>query len=538
MAAGSGVMTVVLLALFWVNPFAGGPSSSVNPWLFSATCMAAAYCTSSPMRPHLALLVGLAGITVWAALRTGLSLDVVALAAACVLIFMAAGFAARSQQHAVLLDGIALAWLLAAVASTAIGVLQYFGGADRLTPWVNSASSGEAFANLRQRNQFASLTAIGMASLFWLSARPVARWPAIAAMAWLAVGNATTTSRSGLVEMLMLGLLASIWPAPRRPRVTLLLAGLLAYAVAVLSLPWLLELATGLKASRLWDRVAAVDACSSRTVLWSNVLHLIMLKPWLGWGWGNLDYAHYMTLYGGPRFCDILDNAHNLPLHLAVELGIPAAVLVCGGVLWAVARARPWAETDPMRQMAWAVLAVIGIHSLVEYPLWYGPFQIAFGLCLGLLWPAASRSHAHSPIAGYARAGAVALAAVVLAGCAYAAWDYRRVSQIYLPPEARAAGYEGDPLPRMRNSWLFRNQVRFAELTITPLTRSNAQWTFDTAASLLHYSPEPRVIEKLTESAIVLGKENEAFLQLARFRAAFPQAYEKWAQAQPLPQRH
>ena len=36
--------------------------------------------------------------------------------------------------------------------------------------------------------------------------------------------------------------------------------------------------------------------------------------------------------------------------------------------------------------MAWAVLAVIGLHSLLEYPLWYGPFQIAFGLCLAWLW--------------------------------------------------------------------------------------------------------------------------------------------------------
>ena len=195
-------------------------------------------------------------------------------------------------------------------------------------------------------------------------------------MAWLAVGNAVTTSRTGLLQLLLLGLLVCMWPGARWERAKLWMAGLLVYAVAAVALPSVLEATTGGAAVHLWGRVATVDECSSRMVLWSNVLELIAHKPWLGWGWGELDFAHYATFYAGPRFCDILDNAHNLPLHLAVELGIPAALLVCGGMLWAVARAKPWAEADPVRQMAWAVLAVIGVHSLLEYPLWYGPFQI------------------------------------------------------------------------------------------------------------------------------------------------------------------
>jgi hypothetical protein len=293
-------------------------------------------------------------------------------------------------------------------------------------------------------------------------------------------------------------------------------------------LPALLEALTGVAGNRLWERVAAVDACSSRTVLWSNVLHLIAQHPWGGWGWGELDFAHFATLYPGARFCDILDNAHNLPLHLAVELGVPAALIACVGLLWAALRAQPWRDADPARQMAWAVLAVIGLHSLLEYPLWYGPFQLAFGLCLGLLWGATPG--APSPATGArAKIASVGLAVTVVAACAYAAWDYRRVSQIYLPPESRTPAMRDDPLPQIRESWLFRNQARFAELTITPLTRNNAEWTYETARSLLHYSPEPRIIEKALESALVLKREDELLMDLARFKAAFPEAYEKWS---------
>jgi O-antigen ligase len=468
-----------------------------------------------------------------ALVRGGVSVDSLALAGACLLVFMAASVAARQVRGSQLVPAVALAWLLAAAVSTVIALVQYFGAADHLTPWISGSASGEAFANLRQRNQFASLTVIGMAALFWLFRDQLRRWPALILMALLAVGDAATTSRTGLAQMLLLGLLACLWPGPRRKRAALWLVGLIAYLFAALVLPSLLEFTTGVEGHRLWDRVAAVGSCSSRIALWSNVLHLIAQKPWLGWGWGELDYAHFVTLYQGPRFCDILDNAHSLPLHLAVELGIPAALLLCGGLLWATFIAKPWREEAPTRQMAWAVLAVIGVHSLLEYPLWYGPFQMALGLSLGLLWPA-DRPGPAGPARPEALGGRPAtglLAVLVSAACVYAAWDYRRVSQIYLPPEERASAYREEIVEKLRGSWLFRNQSQFAELTITPLSRENAQWTFDMANAMLHYSPEPRVIRKVIESAIVLGRDAEAAAHLARYRAAFAEDYAIWAQA-------
>ncbi len=38
-------------------------------------------------------------------------------------------------------------------------------------------------------------------------------------------------------------------------------------------------------------------------------------------------------------------------------------------------------------------------------------------------------------------------------------------------------------------------------------------------------------MEKLIDSAIVMGRENNMLPLLARFRAAFPEAYAKWSQA-------
>ena len=80
------------------------------------------------------------------------------------------------------------------------------------------------------------------------------------------------------------------------------------------------------------------------------VLHLIAQKPWTGWGWGELKYAHYMASYPGERFCDILGNAHNLPLHLAVTLGLPLALAACAGLLTLLWRAHPWRLQGPADQ--------------------------------------------------------------------------------------------------------------------------------------------------------------------------------------------
>ena len=57
------------------------------------------------------------------------------------------------------------------------------------------------------------------------------------------------------------------------------------------------------------------------------------------------------------------------------------------------------------------------------------------------------------------------------------------------------------------------------------------------ALELLHYSPEPRVIEKLIESAVMLGRDDEALQYLARYRAAFPQEHARWVQGNAAAQR-
>lgn len=67
------------------------------------------------------------------------------------------------------------------------------------------------------------------------------------------------------------------------------------------------------------------------------------------------------------------EHAHNLLIDLGAELGLPAALLV---LLWSGAWLRSLPKRGGGRDAAWAagVFAIIGLHSMVEYPLWHSYF--------------------------------------------------------------------------------------------------------------------------------------------------------------------
>ena len=433
-----------------------------------------------------------------------------------------------------------MAWVAAAGCSALICLIQYFGWADLASPWLNVPPPGEAFGNLRQRNQMATLTAIGVGAVVWWGGSGLRSGTTWVLLGLLAFANAATASRTGLVQLVALAVIFSFWSGSGRLRRMAWMAWLLAcYGLAVMALPRALNGLTGLQTGNALDRFSELSGCTSRGTLWSNVLDLIALRPWNGWGPGELDYAHFMTPYTGERFCDILDNAHNLPLHLAVEFGIPLAAIACLTIIVWVWHRRPWCETDPMRQTAWAVLFVIAVHSLLEYPLWYGPFQIAAILALLML----SRvKGTDMPIRNgtggrFTRRLRTAIAVGGLGGAMIGllGWDYLRASQVYLAPEQRLPAYRDSTLDKARETWFFGDQVRFAELTMTPTTEANASWVFKESMDLLHFSPEPRVIERVIESSALLNRTDVAVVMLDRYRRAFPNDYRNWRRQQSLP---
>ena len=150
------------------------------------------------------------------------------------------------------------------------------------------------------------------------------------------------------------------------------------------------------------------------------------------------------------------DHTHDLPLQFLVELGIPLGVLVMALMLWALGVAlrgalpkTPEKDAAPgqtlLRPAAFAMVLLILVHSLLEYPLWYAyfllPAAFAFGLCLGGPTPASAAAARSGPVDEPARAAPGATrplliaAMVLMAGAMASVIDYARVVVIFAPPE-------------------------------------------------------------------------------------------------------
>jgi len=552
----SRLLLVVCLMLPWLNPFTSAPSTSVIPLLLTWMLVACALllvvddapAPSAPTTTGLVsssanifsrqlqlihsntrglLLLGwflVSALTVPEVIDRALTAGFLA-AIACVWIAMQIGKRATNLDND-LLRWLLAAWLFAALISSVLAVLQYLDMARDLTPWINQPRMGDAFANLRQRNQFASLTSIGLVALLgWVAIAHniTKRYMAMAwcALALLAAGLGCSVSRTGALQWLVVVALVVFWAWKDRKQthpvlMHLSIGALLLVVFWSLVLPWIALQLNGVTGASLLLRVAGQTqdyaTCGGRRVLWGNTLQMLVQHPWQGWGLGETDFAHYSTHYQGERFCDLLDNAHNLPLHLALEFGLPFALACCVFAMhWIYKQGKSRALTNTQR-IAFALLLVLLLHSMLEYPLWYGPFQMTLGLALGLwvgtttvrsgdLVPNSSTREQFLPM--------LMCSALFLASL-YAAWDYNRVAQIYRQPEMRDAAYRHNPMQAASQSWLFKNQVDFARLMIQSVTQENAQETYDLAMRVLHYSPEPRVVERAVESLRLLGHEAEA----------------------------
>lgn len=431
---------------------------------------------------------------------------------------------------------IASGWLLAALGSAVLGLLQYFDLENGLYPWVAPTRPGYVTANVHQLNMLATLLAVGLLCVWWLVVkRYLSAWHAIWMSGLLLVTIAATASRTGMVHLVVISCMLLYWHARDWRRVLLILViGWVTFAVAVNSLPWLAWVTRGIVIERdLLGRFGEDVGCHSRRLLWGNVVDLIAMKPWTGWGSGELLYAHYITDFGPQRFCEKLSNAHNLPLQLAVTLGLPVAV--CAGVLllWALFKLRPWATTHPLERLCWGVLALLGVHSLLEYPMWFGVFQLMSMLAAWQIYRV-RRDGDHHPLADAAKFGRVRVivSALLLATLSFVAWDYIKVSQLYLPERMRLERYREDTFNKARDTVLFKSHVLIAQIVAMELNADNAELILQGSLASLHVAPDSRVIRRVIESAALLGRVDLVNLHVARYKAAWPKEYAEWMELQ------
>jgi hypothetical protein len=213
-----------------------------------------------------------------------------------------------------------------------------------------------------------------------------------------------------------------------------------------------------------------------------------------------------------------------------VGAGVLAAVLL--GWLYKLIANRSDLRAADAVLMLW--LGVIGIHAMLEYPLWYSYFLMPFCLSLGLIIrPEWSRNSPLLPL----RVPMAGLAAVLLS-CAVAVFaDYRRLDRLFWLEEHRAA-FSAAPTAEVRELvgnaaaevWLFRVQADHLLGLSEAINTKDLRRKIADTERLLATSPQPVVVIRRIALAILADDLEAARLHLRRLLVFFPRHADMFAQ--------
>jgi O-antigen ligase len=324
-----------------------------------------------------------------------------------------------------------LAWFLVAGAfiSALIGLIQMFGVQTPLAPFMLPQLHGRIYANTGQPNHLASYLCIGLVSTGYLwSTRRLGLVPVLSVYAILLVVLATSGSRAVWLYAAAFVVLSAIMGL-LRPRAEF--KRLLVFSIAIVA--GLLVAQWGMASlvpqpSMTLETIGArvqMEGMSSpiRMRFWNEAWMMLRSAPVFGIGFKQFAWNNFLLtgqIPGAAPDEGIIDNAHNLVFQVAAEFGVCGLIVLLGGVGWWGWSMRRTQIDAPLWWMA-AVLGVLGLHSMLEYPLWYAYFLGLAAVVLG----AAERD---APAVNDGRGGRIILCAAILLGalaCANVYRDYR-----------------------------------------------------------------------------------------------------------------
>jgi len=418
------------------------------------------------------LLLAALASPLWAHLPWSLSLSGAALIAAAMLAAQVGATAQWEGMGAPVFRALCIGLVVAGVASSVVGIVQVFAPDWPDGEWIaRTYVAGRAVGNMRQPNHLSSLLLWSIVAAVWLGEAgkmPLRLSQVLIAMFLFVV--VLSASRTGTLSVGLLALWGLLDKRLSRQTRWCLALTPLAYAVFWYATSTWADLGHHVFGGETRFTTKG-DISSSRWGIWSNTLALIGMHPWRGVGFGEFNFAWTLTPFPG-RPVAFFDHTHNLILQFAVELGLPIAALVLALLGWALVDAARAASVGgagtPQAQSlikpaAFAMVFLILVHSLLEYPLWYAyyllPAVFALGLCLG--------SHATPPApdaAARGRTRPLLLAAMFMtvAGMASVV-DYARVVAIFAPPAG--AGPLRERILIGQHSVLFSHQADYAAAT-------------------------------------------------------------------------
>ncbi len=419
------------------------------------------------------------------------------------------------------LDLVFLAVAVASVVSTGIQLHQWLALKTEVGQWIlGNGLPNRYYANLAQPNLLSSLLLLGVLACFWGYFRErIAGWVATTVSVFILFGVVLTASRTAWVSIFLLTVAAvllrrkmpsgmKVWIAPALAAYFYLCSLAMPAINRFLSIP---EHDFPLELRGIND--------TARLEGWKMLLDASTLQPWFGFGWGQIGQATFSVVARYPVQDGIFTHAHNLILDLILWNGYPLGLALTAFLAWWIWRVLRRADQIGQYVVIGAAL-VLGIHSLLEFPLTYAYFLLPLGFLLGTL----NTNLGFRPIVVAKAWMGIALWMMVAAALAVTIRDYLRVETSFYGLRFENRGIPS-PIPKTPPDVLVLTQWREVIAFSRNVPRSGLNESeLDRMRDVVVTLPTPLTMNKLAANLALNNQPDEAFKWLTIGCKTYPQA--------------
>ena len=394
-----------------------------------------------------------------------------------------------------------------------------------------SYSLGSLYGNLAQRNHLSTYLCWALIGALYLFAKGRLRAPGlIALLTVFMVGLVLTASRMSWLQICWISgagaYLVTRMDAASRPRYWRALFALpLAMALMTTVLPYLLDLLQLGFSETAIDRLQTEGLDHNRWLIYSQAWEIFKAHPLLGIGPGELQFNQLLLMdhYKAVLFAS---SAHNLLLDLLVMTGVVGtAGFAWFGIGWLLRIRRNPVSLESIAILL--MLAVLGIHSLLEFPEWYGFFLFPAAFLMGSL---ETRFLAVKP--NFAARTLPLIAVLYGIACCAVLWrEYRQIEALYRDHYQKNARAKPGSVELLAQLYAYRDRAFFdapADFVMSwnlQLNPHAIEQKLFFSEHALRFQPGSDVLYR---HIILLGlakREDEALFYLPRLQASFPSEF-------------
>ena len=420
---------------------------------------------------------------------------------------------------------LAIFFIIGSAYSVAVQMVQLQWPGVRVPFMIPRMETYNPYGNIGQTNHLASYLAIGWAALNYLLFRGTIRLKIYFPFSFfLFLGLVLTGQRSAFIYVLCLSAIFSCIPAVSRAEGSLRqrAAWLWCMPIVYLLMSFFLPIIVNTFSAQF---LSASDRLHDGWGLRFQMLHvgwsLFLEAPWFGIGWGNL--ASYQFLKADVLPTVPANHVHNIVVQLLAETGIFCTAIVFVVLFFWFRRFIKFPSSRE-KQFALGMIAVLALHSLVEYPLWYAYFLFPIGLVVGMFESDGLKLKVPPILTNILIKGLNCVAVVVLYfsffEALYVTDMYSRRAYTYSTQVMRDE--ELNEIARMPSRFFLKPYVDYIDSTGRPFDGKNAVESIAINRRLLNTLIDNNVIVRRSIYLASAGKDEEAKNTFLRMKKIFP----------------